>query len=343
MKKIILTGDRPTGSLHIGHYVGSLMNRVKLQDEHQQFVMIADMQALTDNFDNVSKVSTNVLEVILDYLAVGIDPEKTIIFLQSQIPEISELTMLFMNLVSIQRLERNPTVKAELQQKNFDSIPAGFLCYPINQAADITIFLADLVPVGEDQLPMIEQTNEIVRKFNRIYSTNFLKETNALVGLEDNKRLIGIDGNAKMSKSLGNAIFLKDSNEEIEKKIRQCYTDPKHIKISDPGRIEGNVIFTYLETFNKNKEENEELKIRYQKGGLGDIKLKERLTEVMIEFLSPIRERRQNYEKNIEEVKKILCKGIKKAQEVAKENFSKIREIVGIDYKNIFNNSKCIE
>jgi tryptophanyl-tRNA synthetase len=336
MKKIILTGDRPTGSLHIGHYVGSLANRVKLQDEYQQFVMIADMQALTDNFDNTSKVSTNVLEIMLDYLAVGIDPEKTTIFLQSQIPEISELTMLFMNLVTIQRLERNPTVKTEIQQKNFEGVPAGFLCYPVNQAADITIFLADLVPVGEDQLPMIEQTNEIVRKFNRIYSTDFLKETKGLIGYEGNKRLIGMDGNAKMSKSLGNAIFLKDSNEEIEKKIKLCYTDPKHIKISDPGQIEGNVVFTYLDVFNKNREENKKLKAHYQKGGLGDIELKKLLSEVMIEFITPIRERRQKYENNIDQIKKILCIGTEKAQKVAKENFSKIKEVVGIDYKNIF-------
>ena len=335
-KKIILTGDRPTGSLHIGHYIGSLANRVKLQDEYNQFVMIADIQALTDNFENIEKVRSNVLEVMLDYLAVGIDPSKTTIFLQSQIPEISELTMLYLNLVTVQRLERNPTVKSEIQQKGFDGIPAGFLCYPVNQAADISIFLADKVPVGEDQLPMIEQTNEIVRKFNRIYKTDFLKETEALLSNENCRRLVGIDGNAKMSKSLNNAIFLKDSDEEITKKIKMCYTDPNHLKVTDPGCVEGNVVFSYLDAFNPDIEENENLKAHYKKGGLGDSILKKRLTEVMINFIKPIREKRQYYEANLDQVKNILKEGTEKAKQEAKNNFKRIKEIVGIDYREIF-------
>lgn len=332
-KKIILTGDRPTGCLHIGHYLGSLQNRVKLQDEYEQFVMIADMQALTDNFENPGKVTNNILEVMLDYLASGIDPEKTTIFLQSQIPEISELTMIYMNLVTVARLERNPTVKNELNQKNFEGIPVGFFCYPINQAADITIFLADKVPVGADQLPMIEQANEIVRKFNRIYNTNFLRECEAILG--ENDRLIGIDGKHKMSKSLNNAIFLKDSDDEIQQKIRMCYTDPNHIKISDPGEVDGNVVFTYLDIFNENKEENESLKSQYRAGGLGDMKIKGILTEKMINFITPIREKRRYYESNIDEVKNILNEGTLKAREITKKNFDRIKEIIGFDYKEI--------
>ena len=335
-KKIILTGDRPTGPLHIGHYIGSLANRVKLQNEYNQFVMIADIQALSDNFENIEKVRNNVLEVMLDYLAVGVDPSKTTIFLQSQIPEISELTMLYLNLVTVQRLERNPTVKTEIQQKGFDGIPAGFLCYPVNQAADISIFLADKVPVGEDQLPMIEQTNEIVRKFNRIYKTDFLKETEALLSNENCRRLVGIDGNAKMSKSLNNAIFLKDSDEEITKKIKMCYTDPNHLKVTDHGCVEGNVVFNYLDAFNPDNEENENLKVHYKKGGLGDSILKKRLTEVMINFIKPIREKRKYYQANIDQVKNILKEGTERAKQEAKNNFKKIKEIVGIDYGEIF-------
>jgi tryptophanyl-tRNA synthetase len=335
-KKIILTGDRPTGPLHIGHYIGSLENRIKLQNEYNQFIMIADMQALTDNFENVEKVRSNVLEVMIDYLSVGIDPSKTTIFLQSQIPEISELTMLYLNLVTVQRLERNPTVKNEIHQKGFDGIPAGFLCYPVNQSADISIFLADKVPVGEDQLPMIEQTNEIVRKFNRIYNTSFLRETEALLSNENSRRLVGIDGKAKMSKSLNNAIFLKDSDEEITKKIKMCYTDPNHLKVTDPGNVESNVVFNYLDAFNPDTDENESLKTHYKKGGLGDSILKKRLTEVMINFIKPIREKRQYYENNLHEVKDILKKGTLKAGEVARINFQQIKSIVGIDYEEIF-------
>ncbi len=333
-KKIILTGDRPTGALHIGHYFGSLTNRVKLQDEYNQFVMIADIQALTDNFDNPKKVTENVKELICDYLACGIDPNKTTIFLQSQIPEISELTMLYMNLVTTARLERNPTVKNELLQKKFEGIPAGFLCYPINQAADISIFLADKVPVGVDQAPMIEQTNEIVRKFNRIYKTNFLKECEAI--LSESERLIGIDGKNKMSKSLNNAIFLKDSDEEITRKIKMCYTDPNHIKISDSGNVDGNVAFIYLDIFNSNKEENESLKNHYRAGGLGDMEIKKKLIQHIIDFIAPIRERRKYYENNMSKALEILKNGTKKAQVVAKNNFQKIREIIGLNYKDIF-------
>jgi tryptophanyl-tRNA synthetase len=333
-KQIILTGDRPTGPLHIGHYLGSLENRVKLQNEYEQFVMIADIQALTDNFDNPEKVIQNVEELMCDYLACGIDPNQTTIFLQSQIPEISELTMLYMNLVTTARLERNPTVKTELAQKKFEGIPAGFLCYPVNQAADISIFLANKVPVGIDQLPMIEQTNEIVRKFNRIYKTDFLKECEAI--LSQSERLIGIDGKNKMSKSLNNAIFLKDSNEEIEKKIKMCYTDPNHIKITDPGNVEGNVAFIYLDIFNQNKEENESLKNQYKSGGLGDMTIKKKLINHMINFLSPIREKRKYYENNMNEVRAILKNGTEKAKKIAKKNFQEIKEIIGLSYKNIF-------
>lgn len=331
MKKIILTGDRPTGPLHIGHYAGSLENRVKLQNEYQQFLMIADMQALTDNFDNPSKVRDNVLEILLDYLAVNIDPNKTTIFLQSQIPEIAELTMIFMNLVTIARLERNPTVKNEIKQKNFEiSLPAGFFCYPISQAADIAIFLADLVPVGEDQLPMIEQTNEIVAKFNSIYHCDYLKKANALVGKA--KRLPGVDGKNKMSKSLNNAIFLKDSNDEISKKIKMCYTDSEHLKIEQPGKIENNVVFAYLDAFAKDHTEIEALKKHYQAGGLGDSTLKKRLTEIMVELIEPIRKQREFYAHNLDQVREILKDGCVKARMVATQNFNKIKEIMGLNY-----------
>ena len=256
MKKRILTGDRPTGPLHLGHYVGSLQNRVRLQDQYDQYVMIADVQALTDNFDNPQKITSNVFELIKDYIAVGIDPDQTSIFIQSQIPEIAELTIYYLNLVSLGRLERNPTVKMEIAQKGYgDSIPAGFFCYPVNQAADISIFRAEIVPVGEDQVPMIEQTNEIVRRFNRIYGGEYLKECQAL--LSSFPRLVGIDGKAKASKSLNNAIFLSDLEEDIKKKILQMYTDPDHLKVSDPGKVEGNVCFAYLDIFHPDKEEVE--------------------------------------------------------------------------------------
>lgn len=248
MKKIILTGDRPTGKLHLGHYVGSLVNRVKLQDEYEQYVMIADIQALTDNFENPGKIVDNLYEVALDYLSIGIEPGKSTIFIQSHIPELAELTVYYLNLVTLGRLERNPTVKSEIQQKGYDSsIPAGFLCYPVSQAADITAFKAEAVPVGEDQVPMIEQTNEIVRRFNRIYNTDCLKEAKPI--LSKTSRLVGIDGQSKASKSLGNAIFLSDTPEEIKRKVFLMFTDPAHLKISDPGKVEGNVVFEYLSAF----------------------------------------------------------------------------------------------
>lgn len=330
-KKIILTGDRPTGNLHLGHYVGSLMNRVKLQDEYQQFVMIADIQALTDNFDNPDKVTHNVLEVAADYLAVGIDPEKTTIFIQSQITEIAELTMYYLNLVSVARLERNPTVKSEIQQKSFsESIPAGFLCYPVSQAADISIFKAELVPVGEDQLPMIEQTNEIVRRFNRIYNTECLKEAKPLLGSVP--RLMGTDGNNKASKSLNNAIYLKDSKEEIRRKVFSMYTDPNHLKITDPGKIEGNVVFHYLDIFHPDKLEVGGLKDHYQKGGLGDVTIKNLLTASLISLLEPMQERRSKYSK--QDVREILYHGTIKARSIAQETIQEVRALIGLNYFN---------
>ena len=329
MKKRILTGDRPTGPLHLGHYVGSLQNRVRLQDQYDQYVMIADVQALTDNFDNPQKITSNVFELIKDYIAVGIDPDQTSIFIQSQIPEIAELTIYYLNLVSLGRLERNPTVKMEIAQKGYgDSIPAGFFCYPVNQAADISIFRAEIVPVGEDQVPMIEQTNEIVRRFNRIYGGEYLKECQAL--LSSFPRLVGIDGKAKASKSLNNAIFLSDLEEDIKKKILQMYTDPDHLKVSDPGKVEGNVCFAYLDIFHPDKEEVESLKAHYRKGGLGDITIKKLLNESLQEFLKPIREKRQGLDDK--ELRDILASGTARARKVAQETMSMVRESIGIKY-----------
>lgn len=327
----ILTGDRPSGPLHLGHYIGSLQNRIKLQHEYDQYVMIADIQALTDNFENPSKITQNVYEVAKDYLSVGIIPEKTTILIQSQIPEIAELTIYYLNMVTVSRLERNPTVKSEIQQKGYaDSIPAGFFCYPVSQAADITIFQAELVPVGEDQIPMIEQTNEIVRKFNRIYHTNCLKECKAV--LSSAPRLVGIDGKAKASKSLGNAIFLSDSSEEIKKKIMQMFTDPDHLKVSDPGKIDGNVVFSYLDAFHLDKEEVEALKIHYSKGGLGDVTIKNILNKTLQDFLAPIREKRSAIHN--EEVQSILKHGTGKARKVAQETLDMVRDAIGVRYWN---------
>ena len=273
MKKIILTGDRPTGKLHLGHYVGSLANRIKLQDEYEQYIMIADIQALTDNFENPSKIVDNLYEVALDYLSVGIEPQKSTLFIQSHIPELAELTVYYLNLVTLGRLERNPTVKTEIQQKGYDSsIPAGFFCYPVSQAADITAFKAEAVPVGDDQVPMIEQTNEIVRRFNRIYNTDCLKEAKPI--LSKIPRLVGIDGQSKASKSLGNAIFISDTPEEIKRKVFLMFTDPTHLKISDPGKVEGNVVFDYLDAFHSDPQEVATLKAHYRKGGLGDSTIK---------------------------------------------------------------------
>jgi len=330
--KVILTGDRPTGPLHLGHFVGSLQNRVALQHSMKQFVMIADMQALTDYYDNPEKVRNSVYEVALDYLAVGIDPQKTTIFIQSLIPEISELTLIYLNLVTVNRLKRNPTVKAEINQKNFgEHVPAGFLMYPVNQAADITIVKATLVPVGEDQLPVIEQTNEIVRSFNRIYQTNVLCEAQALI--PECARLPGIDGKAKMSKSLGNAIYLSDSADEIARKVRAMYTDPKHIHVNDPGSVEGNVVFTYLDVFDARKDEVATLKEHYQRGGLGDMVLKKRLTEVLEHLIQPIRTRRQEYAQDRSYMHKLLLEGSEVTRAVAHITMQEVRTAMKLDYK----------
>ena len=301
-KKIILTGDRPTGKLHIGHYVGSLKNRVQLQNtgNYETFIMIADMQALTDNARDPEKIRNSLIQVALDYLAVGIDPAKSTIFVQSQIPALSELTQHYMNLVSVARLERNPTVKTEIKQKAFgQSIPAGFFTYPVSQAADITAFKADTVPVGDDQEPMLEQTREIVRSFNNIYQKEVLVEPEGYFPPKGMGRIPGLDGNAKMSKSLGNAIYLADDEETIQKKVMSMYTDPQHIRVEDPGHIEGNTVFTYLDIFDPDKQKVQELKDQYQAGGLGDVKIKRYLNEVLQNELRPIRERREKDRKSV--------------------------------------------
>lgn len=343
-KQVILTGDRPTGKLHLGHYVGSLKQRVELQNsgKYDVFIMIADIQALTDNFDNPKKIIESVTEVMLDYLAIGLDPDKTCIFIQSQVPELFELTMYYMNLVTVNRLERNPTVKSEIAEKQFEkTLPAGFLCYPVSQAADITAFNADLVPVGEDQVPMIEQTREIVRSFNNIYGKT-LKEPKVLLSKnEHERRLVGIDGNAKMSKSLGNGIYLSDSKEEVEKKVMQMYTDKDHIRVEDPGKVEGNVVFMYLDIFSKedsfekyyNEFKNlDELKVAYQKGGIGDVRIKRFLIDVLEEELKPIRERREMYAKDIDALYDMLEKGSIKAKEVASQTLKEVKEAIGINF-----------
>jgi len=329
-KKRILTGDRPTGKMHLGHFVGSLKNRVKLQDSYDQFVMIADVQALTDNFENPEEVRKNIKEVLLDYLAIGIDPAKTTILVQSMIPEIAELTVFFLNLVTLERVLRNPTVKDEIKQKGFgQQIPAGFAMYPVSQAADITVFNASLVPVGEDQLPMVEQTREIVRKFNALYGEVFV-EPEALVG--EVKRLPGIDGSAKMGKSLGNAIYLSDSEEDLKKKVMSMYTDPNRIHPTDPGKVEGNPVFVYHNVFNPDKAEVEDLKKRYKEGKVGDIEVKEKLFIALNSFLAPIREKRKEFEGKNEILDQILESGTAKAREVAKETMKKVRLAMKIDY-----------
>ncbi len=331
-KKIVLTGDRPTGPLHLGHYVGSLMQRLVLQEHHMQYVMIADIQALTDNVDNPEKVRENVLQVALDYLAVGIDPKKSTIFIQSMIPQIAELTILYLNLVTVSRLRRNPTVKNEMDQKGYgDTVTAGFLMYPVNQAADITVVKASLVPVGEDQIPMIEQCNEIVRSFNRIYNTNVLVEAEYLKGHA--ARLPGLDGKAKMSKSLGNAIFLSDSSDEIAKKVMSMYTDPNHLRVEDPGRVEGNTVFSYLDIFDPRKDEVQALKEHYQRGGLGDVKLKRRLIEVLDALIGPIRGRRQELAKDPRWVMDLLLQGTQKTELVAQQTMKEVKEAVRLNYK----------
>ena len=329
-KPIILTGDRPTGQLHLGHYVGSLENRVRLQDSHQQFIMIADMQALTDNADNPDKVRSNVIEVALDYLAVGLDPSKTTLFIQSAIPELNELTMFYLNLVSVARLQRNPTVKSEMQQKGYGAeVPAGFLMYPVSQAADITAFKATVVPVGEDQLPVIEQTNEIVRKFNNVYG-DVLVETKAL--LSTNARLAGLDGKAKMSKSLGNCIYLGDDADTLKKKVMSMFTDPEHIRVEDPGKIEGNMVFAYLDIFATDKAVVAEMKAHYQRGGLGDMKVKRYLLEVLEAKFGPIRERRAEFAQDKAAVMEILRQGSLKAKAVAAQTLYEVRKAIGVEY-----------
>lgn len=304
-RPIILTGDRPTGQLHLGHFVGSLRSRVGLQDSHHQHLLLADAQALTDNADNPDKVRRNILEVALDYLAVGIDPTKTTICVQSCLPALNELTMLYLNFVTVARLERNPTIKSEIQMRGFErDIPAGFLCYPVAQAADITAFKATVVPVGEDQIPMIEQTNEIVRRVNRQIGQDLLPECKAL--LSNMARLPGFDGKAKMSKSLGNTIVLNASDKDIKKAVNAMYTDPNHLRIEDPGQVEGNIVFTYLDAFDPNKEEVEELKAHYRRGGLGDGTVKKRLEGVLKELITPIRERREELAKDPDYIMDVL-------------------------------------
>ncbi len=346
MGKIILTGDRPTGRLHIGHYVGSLKGRVELQNSgefEKIFIMIADAQALTDNADNPEKVRQNVLEVALDYLACGLDPAKSTIFVQSQIPQLCELTCYYMNLVTVSRLQRNPTVKAEIQQRNFEaSIPVGFFAYPISQASDITAFKATTVPVGEDQEPMLEQTREIVRRFNMTYNTETLVEPEIL--LPKNKaclRLPGTDGKAKMSKSIGNCIYLSDEADVIKQKVMNMYTDPNHIKVSDPGRIEGNTVFTYLDAFCKDEDfakylpdyaNLDELKAHYQRGGLGDVKVKKFLNAVLQAELEPIRNRRKEYQKDIASVYQMLKEGCEKARETAAQTLHEVKDAMKINY-----------
>ncbi len=331
-EQIVLTGDRPTGPLHLGHYVGSLVQRIELQEKYKQFVMIADVQALTDNYEHPEKVRQNVLEVALDYLAVGIDPNKTTIFIQSMIPQIAELTIFYLNLVTIARLKRNPTVKAEMKQKGYaENVPAGFLMYPVSQAADITIVKGNLVPVGADQLPMIEQTNEVVRTFNRMYKADVFPEAKALVP-KTAGRLPGIDGKAKMSKSLSNAIFLSDSADVVAKKVMKMYTDPDHVHVDDPGKIEGNVVFTYLDQFDFEKDEVEKLKVQYKRGGLGDVKLKKRLIDVLNTFLDPIRTRRDELAQDRDVVMDLVLDGTKKTYEVAAATMRDVRQAMKLDY-----------
>jgi len=323
-KKVILTGDRPTGPLHLGHFVGSLANRLKMQDECSQYILIADMQALTDHAKEPELIKKNIIEVAIDYLSIGIDPKKSTILLQSLIPQISELTMYFLNLVTWNRLKHNPTVKQEIIQKNFkETVPAGFMIYPISQAADITIFKANLVPVGDDQLPMIEQTNELVRKFNRLYNKEVLLEVEAMV--PEIARLPGIDNNAKMSKTLNNAIYLSDDSEALKKKVMSMYTDPNHIRKQDPGKVEGNPVFTYLDAFDPDKQNLQKMKEHYSKGGLGDIECKKRLLEVLENFLSPIRSRRKEYQKDLKYVLSLIYEGSKRAEKVAGDTLKKVK------------------
>jgi tryptophanyl-tRNA synthetase len=328
---VILTGDRPTGPLHLGHFVGSLRNRVAYQDTYRQFVMLADAQALTDNMDDIGKVHRNVVEVALDYLAVGIDPARTTILIQSQIPELTELTFYYLNLVTVARLERNPTVKEEIRLRGFErDIPAGFLTYPASQAADISAFKATLVPVGEDQIPMIEQTNEIVRRFNRVAQKEILVETKALV--PEIGRLPGIDGKAKMSKSLGNTINLGATADEIRAAVKQVYTDPLHLRVSDPGHLEGNIAFLYLDVFDPDKAGLEEMKAHYVRGGLGDSVVKKRLEGILQDLLAPIRARREELAQDRGYILQMLKEGTMKAREVAARTTDEVRAALGLSY-----------
>jgi tryptophanyl-tRNA synthetase len=332
MKKRILTGDRPTGQLHLGHYIGSLKSRVELQDKYDEYILIADVQALTDNFSNPARIRQNVLEIALDYLSAGIDPTKSTIVIQSLVPEIAELTIYYLNLATLARLQRNPTVKNEIKQKGFgDNIPAGFLTYPISQAADITAFGAHLVPVGKDQLPTIEQTREIVHRFNGLYGKTLI-EPKAL--LSNFPRLPGTDGKEKMSKSLGNTINLSDSSDIVEKKVMKMYTDPNRIHSTDPGNPENNPVFIYHSAFNPDKEEVEEMKRRYRAGRISDVEVKKRLTQVLNNYLNPIREKRIEYQKNIDEVKKIIFEGSKRGRAVAIETLQSVRKAMKINYFN---------
>ena len=348
MGKVILTGDRPTGKLHLGHYVGSLRRRVELQNQgdfDRMFVFMADVQALTDNADNPEKIRQNIIEVALDYLAAGLDPEKCVLFIQSQIPELAELTTYLMNLVSVSRVQRNPTVKTEVKMRGFEgeSIPLGFFCYPVSQAADITLFKATTVPAGEDQEPMLEVTRELARRFNQVYAP-VLVEPNIL--LPENltaRRLPGTDGKEKMSKSLGNCIYLSDSAEDVWQKVRSMYTDPEHVNLNDPGHVEGNAVFTYLDAFSCDEDFKEfwpeyqnldELKDHYRRGGLGDMKCKKFLNQVLNKFLEPMRLRRAEFEKDIPEIYNILKKGTEQAREVGAQTMDEVRKAMRIDYFN---------
>ena len=330
-RPVVLTGDRPTGPLHLGHYIGSLKSRVALQETAQQFLLLADTQAMTDNVGRHQKVTDNVLEVALDYLAVGIDPDKTTIFIQSQVRELYELSMVLLNLVTVSRLERNPTIKEEIRLRGFErDIPAGFLTYPVSQAADITAFKGQLVPVGSDQLPMIEQTNELVRKFNATVEREVLVECKEV--LSDMARLPGIDGKAKMSKSLGNAIQLGASADEIKQAVHRMYTDPNHLRVADPGQVEGNVVFTFLDAFDPDRDAVEELKAHYRRGGLGDSVVKRRLEGILQELIAPIRERRQHFAQDRGEVMAMLKRGTDRASAVAAQTMSEINAALGLNY-----------
>ena len=333
-KKVILTGDRPTGKLHIGHYVGSLRERVKMQEsgEYDPFIMIADQQALTDNARDPEKIRRSLTEVALDYLAVGLDPAKSTLFVQSQIPALAELNLYYLNLVTVSRLERNPTVKSEIQQKNFNrSIPAGFFTYPVSQTADITAFKANLVPVGDDQEPMLEQAREIVRTFNSIYG-EVLVEPEGVFPPKGQGRIPGLDGNAKMSKSLGNAIYLSDDEDTLKKKVMSMYTDPNHIHVEDPGQVEGNVVFTYLDIFDKDTAKVQELKDHYRHGGLGDVKIKRYLMEVLNAELAPIRQRRAEFAKDLPAVMDMLKSGSDRANQVAAQTLDEVKDAMGLNY-----------